>query len=105
MSKIVDRVKPNSLMLFNESFASTNEREGAEIAGQIVRALLEKRIKVFYVTHLYSLAHGIQQEKSGGAIFLRAERRPDGTRPFKLIEAEPLETSYGEDLYEQIFAE
>jgi hypothetical protein len=37
------------------------------------------------------------------AIFLRAERRPDGTRPFKLIEGEPLQTSYGEDLYTAIF--
>lgn len=28
----------NSLLLFNESFAATNEREGAEIATQIIRA-------------------------------------------------------------------
>jgi hypothetical protein len=38
-----------------------------------------------------------------GTTFLRAERRPDGTRPFKLIEGEPLQTSYGEDLYRTIF--
>ncbi len=37
------------------------------------------------------------------AKFLRAERQPDGTRTFKLIEGEPLETSYGEDLYANIF--
>jgi len=36
-------------------------------------------------------------------MFLRAERKADGTRPFRLIEAKPLETSYGEDLYRQIF--
>jgi hypothetical protein len=29
----------------------------------------------------------------------------DGTRTFKLVEAEPLETSYGKDLYNQIFGE
>jgi hypothetical protein len=37
------------------------------------------------------------------AIFLRAERNADGTRTFKLIEGEPLETSYGEDLYRKVF--
>ena len=37
------------------------------------------------------------------ALFLRAERKPDGTRTFRLTEGEALETSYGEDLYRQIF--
>jgi len=37
------------------------------------------------------------------AMFLRADRKPDGTRTFKLIEGEPLQTSYGEDLYHRIF--
>lgn len=37
------------------------------------------------------------------AIFLQAERQPDGARTFKLIEGEPLETSYGEDLYNRTF--
>ena len=53
MSRIVDQIVPNSLMLFNESFASTNEREGSEIARQIVTALLERRVKVVFVTHQY----------------------------------------------------
>ncbi|MDI6880593.1 MAG: DNA mismatch repair protein MutS, partial [Desulfitobacteriaceae bacterium] len=50
MSAIVDNLRSNSLVLFNESFAATNEREGSEIARQIICALLEKRIKVFFVT-------------------------------------------------------
>jgi DNA mismatch repair ATPase MutS len=104
MSEIIDHLKPNSLLLFNESFASTNEREGSEIARQIVSALLKKHVKVLFVTHLYHFARSVCDHKIGDAIFLRAERRPDGTRPFKLIEAEPLQTSYGEDLYKEIFA-
>ncbi len=56
MSSIIQKLTPNSIVLFNESFASTNEREGSEIARQIVRALLERGIKVFYVTHLFDLA-------------------------------------------------
>jgi DNA mismatch repair ATPase MutS len=104
MSGIVDRMKPNALLLLNESFASTNDREGSEIARQIVGALEEKQVKVFFVTHLYDFANRAFELKSEGAIFLRAERRPDGTRPFKLITGAPLQTSYGEDLYQAIFA-
>jgi hypothetical protein len=37
------------------------------------------------------------------SIFLRAERQTNGGRTFKLIEGEPLQTSYGEDLYKRIF--
>jgi DNA mismatch repair ATPase MutS len=104
MSEIVDKLKPNSMLLFNESFASTNEREGSEIASQIVGALLDKRVKVFYVTHLYHFARSLFLRKSNRMTFLRAERRADGTRPFKLTESEPLQTSYGEDLYRAIFS-
>jgi DNA mismatch repair ATPase MutS len=105
MSEIVDHLKENSLILFNESFAATNEREGSEIARQIVAALLDKRVKVFFVTHMYELARGFYDRNTDGTIFLRAERRDDGTRTFKMVEGEPLQTSYGRDLYDKIFAE
>lgn len=103
MSDIVDELKPNSMLLFSESFAATNDREGSEIARQIVCALLDKQIKVFFVTHLYEFAHDLYEKDTENAIFLRAERQPDGGRTFKLIEGEPLQTSYGEDLYNKIF--
>jgi DNA mismatch repair ATPase MutS len=103
MSDIVDKITSNSMLLFNESFAATNEREGSEIARQITSALLEKLIKVFFVTHLYEFGHGFYGKKMENAIFLRAERQTDGGRTFKIIEGEPLQTSYGEDLYNGIF--
>ncbi|HVU26458.1 MAG TPA: DNA mismatch repair protein MutS [Verrucomicrobiae bacterium] len=103
MSGIVDSLTPDSLLLFNESFAATNEREGAEIAKQIVNALLEARVKIFFVTHLYEFANGLWESKMNDAIFLRAERQADGQRTFKLSPGEPLETSYGADLYQEIF--
>lgn len=105
MSGIVDNLTADSLALFNESFAATNEREGSEIARQIVCALLEKGAKVFFVTHLYEFAHGLYSKKMDNAVFLRAERQADGERTFKLYEAEPLETSFGKDLYNEIFGE
>lgn len=100
---IADAVGADSLVLFNESFAATNEREGSEIARQAVRALLEKRIKVFFVTHLYDFAHGLAEGRRQDVLFLRAERLPDGTRTFRLVEGAPLRTSHGEDLYREVF--
>jgi DNA mismatch repair ATPase MutS len=103
MSRIADCLTADSLVLFNEAFAATNQREGSEIASQIVRALLEKRVKVFFVTHLYPFAHAFYQAGTTEVLSLRAERTADGARTFKLIEGEPLETSYGEDLYRKVF--
>ena len=105
MSEIVDHIAPDSLILFNESFAATNEREGSEIGRQIMSALLEKRVRIACVTHLYELAHGFYDGAGAKALFLRAPRQQDGGRPFKLIEGEPLPTSFGPDLYNSIFAE
>ncbi len=103
MSDIVDKITSNSIVLFNESFAATNERESSEIARQIVSALLEKRCKMFFVTHLYEFPRGFYDKKLENVISLRAERQADGKRTFKLIEQGPLQTSYGEDLYKRIF--
>lgn len=35
--------------------------------------------------------------------FKQARWRPDGTRTFRLVEGEPLQTSYGKDLYDAVF--
>ena len=103
MSQIADQITPSSMLLCNESFASTNEREGAEIARQVIRAMLAKHIKVLFVTHMYDLAHSFHAQQLNNALFLRAEREPDGTRTFKLQERQPLPTSYGQDSYGRIF--
>ncbi len=102
MNDIVNHISPGSILLFNESFAATNEREGSEIAGQITTALIEGHIKVFYVSHLYSFAHMLYEKKLQNAVFLRAVRQSDGKRTYRLVEGEPLQTSYGQDLYIKI---
>ncbi|MBI4012356.1 MAG: DNA mismatch repair protein MutS [Candidatus Rokubacteria bacterium] len=103
MSDIVDRITSHSMVLFNESFAATNEREGSEIAQQIVSALVENRVRAFYVTHMYELAHGFYERRMGNVLCLRAGRQADGARTFKMMEGEPLPTSFGEDLYKSVF--
>lgn len=103
MSEIIEHISKNSFVIFNESFASTNERDGSEIAREIIKALLENKIKILFVTHLFELASNCYKDKNKESIFLRAERKESGERTFKIIEGEPLRTSYGEDLYKIIF--
>lgn len=103
MNTIVESISPNSLILLNESFAATNEREGSEIARQITSALLDREIKIFYVTHMHEFADIFYRKQRDDIIFLRAERKSSGRRTFKLIEAEPLQTSFGEDIYKIVF--
>ncbi|SDC93981.1 MutS-related protein [Paraburkholderia lycopersici] len=105
MSEIVDHIGPHALFLSNESFASTNEREGSEIGRQILMALLDAHVKICLVTHLFTLAKSLSDDCAFPALFLRAERREDGGRTFRLIQGEPLQTSYGQDLYRDIFTE
>ncbi|MGW5231404.1 MutS-related protein [Streptomyces nodosus] len=106
MNGIASLVTPGAMVLFNESFAATNEREGSEIGRQVIRALLSSGVKVLLVTHLFDLAQGLRgQPPEEGAVFLRAERRPDGRRTFRLKVGEPLPTSFGEDLYRNVFGE
>ena len=103
LSEVAGLIAPNCLLLCNESFAATNEREGSEIARQVVTALLEAGVKVLFVTHMFDLASSFHRQELATALFLRAERGSDGARPFKIAEGEPLPTSYGEDSYRKIF--
>lgn len=105
LGRIAEHIGPDALLLLNESFASTNEREGSEISKLTVHALLEKNIKVCFVTHLYTFAHDLYEEKRNDTLFLRAERLDDGTRTFRMKEGEPEETSFGRDLYGIIFGD
>ena len=104
MSDIADAITPDSILLCNESFASTNEREGSEIARQVVRAMLDKQRQGL-------LRHPHVRPRP------RLPRRSSSTPPCscapsasltagarsRLLEGEPLPTSYGEDSYRRIF--
>ena len=103
MSVIAGQITSGCLLLCNESFASTNEREGSEIARQVIRALTEAGIRIIFVTHLYDLAERCFAQHDPATLFLRAERQPGGRRTFRLPAGEPLPTSYGQDLYQQVF--
>ena len=83
MSGIASQITPSALLLWYESFASTRERERPEIARQIIRALAKAGIPIAFVTDLYDLAESLHARHDPAMLFLRAERRPDGTRTFR----------------------
>ena len=112
-------VLPGGTPCPGESMAACARRETLEEAGLAVEPariafVLESHgprsglhtgagIRIIFVTHLYDLAERCHAQNTGGALFLRAERRSDGRRTFRLLEGEPLPTSYGQDLYQQVF--
>lgn len=101
MRQIADFLERGSMVLFNESFSSTNEREGSEICRQITKALVENGMELFSVTHLYTFAASFLGDMQ--TQFLKAQRREDSQRTFKILPGQPAETAYGEDLYRRIF--
>ena len=103
MSDIVDSVTPASLLLCNESFASTNEREAAAAGGDVIKSLLGVGVRVHLVTHQYELAERLHTEVDG-ATFLRAARLDDGTRSHEIGPGDPLRTSFGADLYDAVMS-
>ena len=106
MGRIIDNVTPGSLVLLNESFATTTEKEGSGIAYDIIKALKECGVKVMTVTHLMSFARKMYEEcggaKSHDSVFLSAERLENGARTYKMIKHEPELSSFGMELYEKI---
>ena len=102
LGDIVDRLSPSSLLLMNESFSSTSSREGAAIARETIGAFYEAGIKTIFVTHLYEYAHSLEAENRPNVIFLRADRRADGSRTFAVQPGLSLPTSYGMDLFNEI---
>jgi DNA mismatch repair ATPase MutS len=105
MNMILSDITPNSLLLMNESFATTTEREGSKIASDVVTALYENGTRILMVTHLFEFTRSMYEKRPDRAMFLSAERLTDGTRTYKIFEREPERTSYGLDLYEQIIEE
>ncbi len=104
MNQIVENLGERSLVLLNESFATTTEKEGSVIAYDIIKALNEAGVKVLTVTHLLSFAQKMYDEKKAGegVEFFSAQRLENGKRTFKMIQHAPELTSFGLDLYEKI---
>ncbi len=105
LGALIEACSPTSLVLLNESLSSTNEREGAEIARQVVTALADSGVSIWFVTHNHQFAADLHRAGPAWVRFLRAERGGDGERSFQIVEAPPLPTSHGMDLYQRLIGE
>jgi hypothetical protein len=102
---IADDLSPGDLLLLNESFAATNEREGAEIARQVGDALLQAGVRLCFVTHMEEFAREHHERGDPAIRCLVAERLPDGVRSFRLHPGPPERTSHALDVYRAIFGD
>lgn len=107
MDRIVNGLTKGSLVLLNESFATTTEKDGSAIAYGIVKALKEAGVKVYTVTHLLSFAQQMYEETKddSSVVFLSAEHLEDGQRTFRMIHHAPELTSFGLELYDRVLGE
>ena len=114
LNQIMQAVSGDSLLLMNESFSSTNSREGTIIAEEILRALSLIGTRVLFVTHLYELAkridsinsitNGITKLVSLVAGIERSTSSETGNpkksikRTYIVAPGEPLPTGYADDI-------
>ncbi|MCC3372495.1 hypothetical protein [Cohnella sp. REN36] len=98
---IVSHLTVRSLLLLNEPFASTTERDGSAIGKDLLSVCYALQLKVCIVTHFYELADWAYSQQLDRADFLSPERGEEGYRSFKLQRRKPSPTSYGEDLYKR----
>ncbi|MQY29054.1 MutS-related protein [Nocardia aurantia] len=103
MSRVVDRITPGGLLLCNESFASTGERDAARIAGPLLAGLVDAGVTVVFVTHLHEFAAARAAEDRPADLFLRAGRAVDGTRTYRMTPGAPSPEAHGADLFHQVF--
>ncbi len=104
MSSVISHISPGCLLLCNEPFASTNEREGSDIARQVFLPLASAGVMVVVVTHLVDFAESLYEKHLVYILSLRAPRQSQGQQ-FKLVEGAPEPTAYAEDVYKQVFGE
>lgn len=102
MEQILRGAKKNTLILLNESFATTTEVTAFQIAMDITHACLEECVTTWLVTHITKYAKELYREGHDDVLFLSAGRQTDGEVRFKMYEKEPGDTSYGLELYEQM---
>lgn len=105
MNTVIDRIGPHGLLLCNEAFASTSERDATRISEPLLQALTEAGVKVVSVTHLYDYAHTRYAGGYPGDLFLRAERAADGDRTHRIVPGAPESGGHGGDLFAQIFGQ
>lgn len=105
MEEILRHAGENTLILLNESFATTTEVTAFQIAMDLMHTCMEEDVTVWMVTHITKFAKELYQEKRPDILFLSAGRKAEDEIRFQMYEKVPGDTSYGLELYEQMIGE
>lgn len=102
LSQILREASGNSLILLNESLASTSFTEGMYIAEEVLSYMRYKGLRALYNTHMHELAEGVERlnkEIQGGSLIISLiTGMHEGKRSYKIKEAEPALKSYALDI-------
>lgn len=105
LSEIFDVATRRSLILLNESLATTNVAEGLYIAKDVVRAMRYLGVRSVFNTHMHDLARGLDEINSHTEGDSRIESMVTGVehghRSFKVFIAPPQGVSYAKDIAER----
>ncbi len=105
LSDIFNTATKHSLMLLNESLATTNVSEGLYIAKDVIRAMRYLGVRCVFNTHMHDLARGLKEmnESTEGDSFVESMVTgvENGARSFKIFIAPPQGVSYAKDIAEK----
>lgn len=99
--EIYNECTADSLVLMNETFSTTSFEEGYYIARDSVRALMEKRVRTIYNTHMHKLASDadeLNSTSSGARAASLIMKSDGGKRSFRVEVASPEGSSYASDI-------
>ena len=102
MSEIFSQATNRSLLLFNESLATTNFEEGLYIAKDVVKALHYLGARTIFNTHMHELAMNLDalnaSEPSDSNVASLITGIENGERSYKVSIAPPCGQSYARDI-------
>ncbi len=104
LSQIFDVATDRSLILLNESFATTNVAEGLYIAKDVVKAMRYLGVRAIFNTHMHDLASGLDKVNScegTSRVESMVTGVEHGKRSFKVFIAPPQGVSYARDIAEK----
>jgi hypothetical protein len=110
LSHIFARATRQSLILLNESLASTSPGESVYIAQDMVRILRRLGTRAIFATHLHELAADVDELNANTAgdslivslVASRREEGEDGSRPsYRIVPGRPMGRSYAREIASQ----